>query len=422
MTAAASRNTIPSAAQFVPAVVASLAYLASLGFLVGFGYAPHTSIGIVLVVAIGILTIFGLISSFRWAVLLDREQGIARTAARRIRASETTSAATTYIDSLPESWCRSYLLSVAGTDQSVTLEDHAAPGPALVRYLAGAVMLIGLLGTFLGLIDAVAGYELVLRETTAASTSGSLDVSKILGGLNRAFVTTTFGIISSLTLSALHVVYRGRERALATRIKAFGASEPLLRSTADNPIAKIIANTVNQLLPAVIREATERLLRAATATESAASSHAAAAERFERGAITLGEMMTAIERERSSFTTSAAEVAANVSRLNDWHAQASATLHSSLTVVEALATQLATHDTAANKQAGDISSRLAQLRVDLSTAVSTLEGQMKSSDVERKLEAVRADLARVLHDLQTIAGNGVQARKGFVDRFFDLFR
>lgn len=422
MTDAAPRNAIPSAAQFVPAVVASLAYLASLGFLLGFGYAPHTSIGIVLVVAIGVLTTIGIISSVRWAVLLDREQGIARKAAQRIRASETTSAATTYIESLPESWCRSYLLSVTGADQSVTLEDHAAPGPALVRYLAGAVMLIGLLGTFLGLIDAVGGYELVLRKTTAASTPGSLDVSKILGGLNRAFVTTTFGIISSLTLSALHVVYRGRERALATHIKAFAAGEPLLRSTADNPIARIIANTVNQLLPAVIREATERLLRAAKATEGAASSHAAAAERFERGAITLGEMMTAIERERSAFTMSAAEVAANVSRLNDWHAQASATLHSSLTVVETLATQLAAHDTAANKQAADIASRLAQVRADLSAAVSTLEGKMKSSDVESKLEAMRGDLARILRDLQTIAANPLTPRKGFVDRFFDLFR
>src|SRR5690606_3388414 len=88
-------------------------------------------------------------------------------------------------------------------------------GEAVTRYLVGSLVLVGLLGTFVGLVDALVG----AREVLGASNDVDALRSALLApmkGLSRASGTSVAGMSASAMLGLASVVVRRSElRGLA---------------------------------------------------------------------------------------------------------------------------------------------------------------------------------------------------------------
>ncbi len=83
---------------------------------------------------------------------------------------------------------------------------------ARVRYIAGILIMIGLLGTFLGLVQSVKYLQhfFTATENVDFNTLFS-DMKQTLGGLDKAFGTSIGGIMASLVLGYLNVVLRTKQ-------------------------------------------------------------------------------------------------------------------------------------------------------------------------------------------------------------------
>ena len=101
-----------------------------------------------------------------------------------------------------------------------------------VRYIAGILIMIGLLGTFLGLVQAVKYLQhfFTAAESIDVATLFS-DMKQTLGGLDKAFGTSIGGITAYLVLGYLNVVLRTKQASLLNRIEDLTLEEflPVLR-------------------------------------------------------------------------------------------------------------------------------------------------------------------------------------------------
>ncbi|WMJ69432.1 DUF802 domain-containing protein [Stenotrophomonas sp. 24(2023)] len=89
-------------------------------------------------------------------------------------------------------------------------ERTALPGPVLTPYLVGLLVLLGMLGTLLGMMDTLRGTGLALQSATdMAAIRGSL--ASPVQGLAVAFGTSIAGVASSAMLGLLSALLR-RER------------------------------------------------------------------------------------------------------------------------------------------------------------------------------------------------------------------
>jgi hypothetical protein len=92
-------------------------------------------------------------------------------------------------------------------------ERLALPGPVLTPYLVGLLVLLGMLGTFLGMVVTMQGAVLALQSTTDLATIRSA-LSAPVRGLGLAFGTSVAGVGASAMLGLLAALCR-RERLLA---------------------------------------------------------------------------------------------------------------------------------------------------------------------------------------------------------------
>lgn len=154
-------------------------------------------------------------------------------------------------------------------------ENQVCISANIVKYISSAVLLIGLLGTFLGLIQSVQGLQSALNHQEISSKSqiniGTtkdddveslyVNMSGTLGGLDKAFGTSIAGIIASIILSLLYIGYKITERLLINKIEAISTIliTPYFQRKETDTIAIIIAETINRTLPTIIKEATEDL-------------------------------------------------------------------------------------------------------------------------------------------------------------------
>ncbi|MFT6287062.1 MAG: hypothetical protein ACJA09_001814 [Alcanivorax sp.] len=89
------------------------------------------------------------------------------------------------------------------------------PAPVITPYLVGLLVMLGLLGTFVGMVDTLKGAVVALEGTTelAAIRAG---LAAPINGLSLAFGTSVAGIAASAMLGLASAVTR-RDRMLATR-------------------------------------------------------------------------------------------------------------------------------------------------------------------------------------------------------------
>ncbi|MFN7724122.1 MAG: DUF802 domain-containing protein, partial [Rubrivivax sp.] len=99
--------------------------------------------------------------------------------------------------------------------QRVESERAALPGPALTPYLVGLLVLLGMLGTFLGMVVTLNGAVLALESTTDLATIRAALAAPVKG-LGLAFGTSVAGVAASAMLGLVSTLCR-RERLRAVQ-------------------------------------------------------------------------------------------------------------------------------------------------------------------------------------------------------------
>jgi len=114
------------------------------------------------------------------------------------------------------------------------IEGHAAglPGPQLTPYLTGLLVMLGLLGTFAGMIVTLSGVASALDNSTELSAIRSALAAPI-AGLSLAFGTSIAGVAASAMLGLASTLSR-RDRAQAARSLDTALREKLHHLSADH--------------------------------------------------------------------------------------------------------------------------------------------------------------------------------------------
>ena len=113
-----------------------------------------------------------------------------------------------------DDWLEQVPVALRSIVRSRVEGDAAAlPGPALTPYLVGLLVLLGMLGTFLGMVVTLNGTGLALERATDMQTMRD-SLSAPVRGLGLAFGTSVAGVAASAMLGLMSALCR-RERVLA---------------------------------------------------------------------------------------------------------------------------------------------------------------------------------------------------------------
>lgn len=114
-----------------------------------------------------------------------------------------------WLDNLDPSLQNSVRLRIEG-------ERVGLPAPVFTPYLVGLLVMLGLLGTFVGMVDTLNGAVLALEGSTELEAIRS-GLAAPIKGLGVAFGTSVAGVAASAMLGFISTMAR-RERMLATRL------------------------------------------------------------------------------------------------------------------------------------------------------------------------------------------------------------
>lgn len=95
-------------------------------------------------------------------------------------------------------------------------ERVGLPAPVLTPYLVGLLVMLGLLGTFIGMVDTLGGAVTALQGSTELQAIRQ-GLTAPINGLSLAFGTSVAGVAASAMLGLMSTLSR-RERMLATRV------------------------------------------------------------------------------------------------------------------------------------------------------------------------------------------------------------
>lgn len=136
------------------------------------------------------------------------------------RFQQATSSLTVALDAIPENLSKldDWLATLHPSLQSpvrlrIEGERTALPGPVVTPYLVGLLVMLGMLGTFLGMVVTLNGAVLALESTTDLQTIRAALAAPVKG-LGLAFGTSVAGVAASAMLGLISVLCR-RERMQA---------------------------------------------------------------------------------------------------------------------------------------------------------------------------------------------------------------
>ncbi|NRB37653.1 MAG: hypothetical protein HRU20_04190 [Pseudomonadales bacterium] len=95
-------------------------------------------------------------------------------------------------------------------------ERVGLPGPILTPYLVGLLVMLGLLGTFIGMVDTLKGAVIAMQSSTELETIRA-GLTAPIKGLGLAFGTSVAGVTASALLGLISTLSR-RERLIASRL------------------------------------------------------------------------------------------------------------------------------------------------------------------------------------------------------------
>jgi hypothetical protein len=278
-------------------------------------------------------------------------------------------------------------------------EPVGLPGPSMTPYLAGLLVLLGMLGTFVGMVLTLRGTGLALESATDLQAVRASLVAPVRG-LGLAFGTSIAGVAGSAMLGLLSALCR-RERVqaaqaldarIATTLRVFSvvhqreASLQALQSQA--ALMPALVDGVQQVMAALERQAEASNARLLASQErfqgQAEAAYAGLAASIDRS---LKE--TLVESARTAGATIQPVVEATMAGI----ARETAALHETLSqtfeqraasLVEALAArQSALADTLAERQAG-LADTLAQRQATLAGTLAERQAALVDTLTERQ--------------------------------------
>ena len=137
-------------------------------------------------------------------------------------------------------------------------ERVALPGPALTPYLVGLLVLLGMLGTFLGMVVTLNGTGLALERATDMQTMRD-SLSAPVRGLGLAFGTSVAGVAASAMLGLMSALCR-RDRVRAGQLLDTQAATTLhgfsraFRQAQQREQAVLLQQQQAQHLPALVAQ------------------------------------------------------------------------------------------------------------------------------------------------------------------------
>lgn len=161
---------------------------------VGAGYVGSSTLALVMTAIIGAVYLMGAAELLRF----DR----ATTALTRALAAmpDSLSHLGEWLGQLPPSMQNPVRLRIEG-------ERIGLPGPAVAPYLVGLLVLLGMLGTFLGMVMTLNGAVLALENTTDLQTIRA-SLAAPVKGLGVAFGTSVAGVAASAMLGLIAALCR----------------------------------------------------------------------------------------------------------------------------------------------------------------------------------------------------------------------
>lgn len=182
--------------------VVFLAGLAVVGWI-GAGYAGSNPLALAVTLLIGVCYLAG-----AWE-LLRYQQATSSLARSTAALSEAPTSLASWLDQLHPSLRNAARLRVEG-------ERVGLPGPALAPYLVGLLVLLGMLGTFLGMVVTLRGTGMALESATDLGAIRA-SLAAPVKGLGFAFGTSIAGVATSAMLGLLAALCR-RERVQAAQL------------------------------------------------------------------------------------------------------------------------------------------------------------------------------------------------------------
>lgn len=179
-------------------------FLGALGVVwVGVGFIDSSFLALAMTTIIGAVYVFGALEL------------------RQFRQATSTLAAT--LAAIPENLTDlgDWLVSVHPSLQNpvrlrIEGERVGLPGPALTPYLVGLLVMLGMLGTFLGMVVTLKGAVFALEKTTDLQAIRSALAVPVMG-LGLAFGTSVAGVAASAMLGLMSALSR-RERVMTAQL------------------------------------------------------------------------------------------------------------------------------------------------------------------------------------------------------------
>ncbi len=208
---------------------------------IGAGYLPGNPLALLLVGLIGAFYLMG-------ALELRRFQQATGGLAQRLAATTTPPPELgPWLAELPAGLRNAVRLRVEG-------ERVALPGPALTPYLAGLLVLLGMLGTFLGMVVTLKGTGLAL-ENAADVEAIRASLAAPIKGLGLAFGTSVAGVAASAMLGLMSALARRERQRTAQRLDAAIATTLRVHSRAHQREESLrLMGLQAQALPALVAQ------------------------------------------------------------------------------------------------------------------------------------------------------------------------
>ncbi len=192
------------------ALMAYLLGLLAVGW-VGAGYIGHSPLALTMTALIGVVYLAG-------GLELLRFQQATASLARALEAiPEGLASIGDWLGQVHPSLHNPVRLRIEG-------ERSGLPGPAVTPYLVGLLVLLGMLGTFLGMVVTLNGAVLALESTTDLHTIRAALAAPVKG-LGVAFGTSVAGVAASAMLGLVSTLCRRQRLLVGQRLDARIAGE-----------------------------------------------------------------------------------------------------------------------------------------------------------------------------------------------------
>ncbi|MGB7191892.1 MAG: DUF802 domain-containing protein [Collimonas pratensis] len=179
-------------------------FLGALGVVwIGVGFIHSSFLALAMTTVIGVVYVFGAFE------LRQFRQATSTLAAALAAIPENLPELGGWLDRVHNSLQNSVRLRIEG-------ERVGLPGPALTPYLVGLLVMLGMLGTFLGMVVTLNGAVFALEKNTDLEAIRSA-LSVPIKGLGLAFGTSVAGVATSAMLGLMSALCR-RERMLAAQL------------------------------------------------------------------------------------------------------------------------------------------------------------------------------------------------------------